>query len=87
MSGNTDGGKLAAKKNLERDPQFYAHIGAMGGRKGRTGGFASKIVDENGLTGQERARKYGAMGGRISRRTKAVKPAVKNDRDDFTLAA
>ncbi|HEY8999403.1 MAG TPA: hypothetical protein VIM53_03715 [Candidatus Saccharimonadales bacterium] len=88
MAGNPEGGKLAAKKNKEKHgADFYARIGAMGGRKGRTGGFASKIVDENGLTGQERARKFGAMGGRISRRTKAVKPVVKSDRDDFTLAA
>jgi len=64
MAGTKAGGKLAAKKNLERDPDFYAKIGALGGRKGRTGGFAA------GEEGRARARKYGALGGRISRRTK-----------------
>jgi hypothetical protein len=78
MSGTKDGGKLAAKKNLERDPEFYARIGAMGGRKGRTGGFASSLVDEKGLTGKERAREWGRVGGRISRRKK---------RSDMDLAA
>ena len=64
MAGTKAGGKLAAKKNLERDPDFYAKIGALGGRKGRTGGFAA------GEEGRARARKYGALGGRFSRRTK-----------------
>lgn len=61
MSGTRAGGKAAAKKNLERDPLFYAKIGAKGGRKGRTGGF---------FANRELARLAGAKGGRISRRTK-----------------
>jgi len=40
---------------------FYARIGAKGGKMGHTGGFAAN---------KELARKAGAKGGRISRRTK-----------------
>jgi len=80
MAGNSKGGYLAAKKNIERHgADFYAKIGAMGGKKGRTGGFASKIVGPDGLTGPQRAKAAGQLGGRISRR-KAVK-------SDFDLAA
>jgi hypothetical protein len=43
-------------------PDFYARIGAKGGKKGHTGGFAA------GKEGLERARKWGAVGGKISRR-------------------
>lgn len=61
MAGTKAGGLKAAKKNLEKDPNFYAKIGAKGGRLGRTGGFAAN---------PELARIAGAKGGRISRRTK-----------------
>ena len=61
MAGTSAGGKLAAAKNLARDPDFYAKIGAKGGRKGHTGGFAAN---------PELARIAGAKGGRISRRRK-----------------
>ncbi|HET7637930.1 MAG TPA: KGG domain-containing protein [Ktedonobacteraceae bacterium] len=70
MAGTRAGGIAAAKKNKAKDPEFYARIGAMGGRKGRTGGFASDKVGEDGLTGRQRAAQAGARGGRISRRTK-----------------
>lgn len=69
MSGTIEGGKKAAKTNKERHGErFYAEIGAIGGKLGHTGGFASTKVDEKGLTGKDRARIYGAKGGRISRR-------------------
>ncbi|HKR82191.1 MAG TPA: hypothetical protein VJR27_04260 [Candidatus Saccharimonadales bacterium] len=64
MAGTKAGGKAAAetnKKNHGKD--FYARIGAMGGKKGRTGGFYAN---------RELARVAGAKGGRISRRTKKV---------------
>ena len=61
MAGTKAGGKLAAQKNLAKDPMFYAKIGAKGGRNGRTGGFAAN---------PELARIAGAKGGRISRRKK-----------------
>ena len=41
MAGTKIGGMKAAAKNLARDPDFYAKIGAKGGRNGRTGGFAA----------------------------------------------
>jgi general stress protein YciG len=63
MAGTKAGGKLAAAKNLAKDPFFYAKIGAKGGRNGRTGGFAAN---------PELARIAGAKGGRISRRKKAT---------------
>ncbi len=63
MAGTVTGGRAAAKKNVNRyGKDFYARIGAMGGRKGKTGGFAA------GAEGRERARRYGAIGGKKSRR-------------------
>lgn len=60
MAGTREGGLKAAKKNLANDPNFYRRIGAIGGRNGKTGGFAAN---------PELARWAGAKGGRISRRT------------------
>ena len=60
MSGNRNGGAKAAATNKKRyGDDFYAKIGAKGGRNGHTGGFASN---------RELARIAGAKGGRISRR-------------------
>ncbi|MDN5276033.1 MAG: hypothetical protein JWN33_682 [Candidatus Saccharibacteria bacterium] len=64
MAGTKAGGKLAAQKNLARDPNFYAKIGKKGGERGHTGGFAAN---------PELARIAGAKGGRISRRRKNIK--------------
>ena len=63
MAGTKAGGLKAAQKNLAKDPNFYAKIGAKGGRSGNTGGFAAN---------PELARITGAKGGRISRRGKKV---------------
>ena len=64
MAGTRKGGQAAAKKNKELyGKDFYARIGAEGGKKGRTGGFAAN---------RELARIAGAKGGRISRRSKAT---------------
>ena len=64
MAGTKAGGKAAAKTNKAKyGADFYGRIGAIGGRKGRTGGFWAN---------RELARIAGAKGGRISRRTKAV---------------
>ncbi len=63
MAGTSTGGQAAAKKNMDRyGKDFYARIGAKGGRKGKTGGFAA------GKEGRERARAWGSIGGKISRR-------------------
>ena len=71
MAGTKEGGKKAALKNLQRDPNFYAKIGSKGGQNGHTGGFAAN---------PELARVAGAKGGRISRRTKKTDDSqVQND--------
>lgn len=63
MAGTKKGGIAAAKTNKTRHGKdFYARIGAKGGKNGRTGGFAAD---------RELARKAGAKGGSISRRRKA----------------
>lgn len=67
MAGTKAGGRAAAETNKKKyGSDFYAKIGSKGGKNGRTGGFAA------GEEGRDRARKYGAIGGRISRRTKKV---------------
>lgn len=71
MAGTKAGGKAAAETNKKKyGPDFYARIGASGGQNGHTGGFAA------GPEGRERARKYGAIGGKISRRTKKSDTAL-----------
>ena len=62
MAGTEKGGQAAAKTNRAKyGADFYAKIGAIGGKKGHTGGFAAN---------RDLARIAGAKGGRISRRTK-----------------
>ncbi|MEI7758554.1 MAG: hypothetical protein WCJ05_00030 [bacterium] len=62
MAGTKTGGIAAAKTNKSKyGSDFYSKIGAIGGKKGHTGGFAAN---------RELARIAGAKGGRISRRTK-----------------
>lgn len=62
MAGTKAGGMKAAAKNLARDPNFYAKIGAKGGRNGNTGGFAAN---------PKLAAEAGRKGGLVSRRGKA----------------
>ncbi|HKX23669.1 MAG TPA: hypothetical protein VJM46_00380, partial [Candidatus Saccharimonadales bacterium] len=66
------------KKKYGKD--FYARIGAMGGKKGTTGGFAAN---------RDLARLAGAKGGRISRRRKAAEAAAQPvvTQNDLELAA
>lgn len=62
MAGTKAGGQAAAATNKAKyGPDFYARIGAAGGKKGRTGGF---------FANRELAREAGRAGGRVSRRTK-----------------
>lgn len=64
MAGTVEGGKAAAATNKQKyGAGFYARIGAIGGKRGRTGGF---------FANRELARTAGAIGGRKSRRTKKV---------------
>ena len=84
MAGTKAGARKAVAKILQKDPNFYAKIGAKGGKNGHTGGFAAN---------PELARIAGARGGRISRRKKATQTiavaAQQSDltQDDVTLAA
>lgn len=72
MAGTKAGGLKAKMTNLEKyGKDFYNTIGKKGGQNGHTGGFASTVVGEDGLTGLQRARIAGAKGGRISKRGKA----------------
>ena len=67
MSGTVEGGRKAAKTNLERHGKdFFRNIGQKGGHNSRKGGFACDKVGKDGLTGPERARIVGAKGGRVS---------------------
>lgn len=62
MAGTAAGGaKAAATNKAKYGRDFYARIGAMGGKIGRTGGFYAN---------RDLARIAGAKGGRISRRSK-----------------
>jgi general stress protein YciG len=68
MSGSVTGGKKAYKTMVERygvdengASLHHKRIGALGGKKGITGGFYSD---------RELARRAGAKGGKISRRGK-----------------
>lgn len=64
MAGTKAGGQAAAATNKKKyGSDFYAKIGAKGGKLGRTGGFYAN---------RELARMAGARGGRVSRRTKKV---------------
>lgn len=68
MAGTTAGGAKAAATNKNKyGKDFYARIGAMGGKMGHTGGFYAN---------RELARKAGAKGGRISRRGVTKKVAA-----------
>jgi uncharacterized protein len=65
MSGTKDGGLAAAATNKEKHGKdFYARIGAKGGKNGRTGGF---------FKNRALAALAGAKGGAKSRRTKSTK--------------
>ncbi len=64
MAGTVEGGKAAASTNKSKyGEDFYAKIGALGGKKGKTGGFYAN---------RELAREAGRRGGLKSRRGKKV---------------
>lgn len=65
MAGTLNGGLKARDVNKERyGKDFYKRIGAIGGKRGHTGGFYAN---------RELARTAGAKGGAISRRGKQIK--------------
>lgn len=64
MAGTRKGGLAARDANrAKHGADYYAKIGAMGGKKSRTGGFYAN---------RELASMAGAKGGRLSRRAKKV---------------
>jgi uncharacterized protein len=69
---NTPEGQKKALETIyaKYGSDYYKRVGALGGKVGRTGGFASKKVGKDGLTGPERAMKVGIHGGRKSKRIK-----------------
>ena len=74
MAGTVLGGLKASETNRKRyGKDWYARIGKIGGKKGHSGGFASETVGKDGLTGAERAKKCGAIGGKKSKRGPAKK--------------
>jgi len=75
MAGTVEGGKHAAATNKRLYGEgFYARIGAIGGKKGRTGGFYSATCNgcEWSRNQHKKAECAGAKGGTISRRTKVT---------------
>lgn len=63
MSGTREGGKKTAITNkLKYGADFYQRMGAEGGKKSTTGGFAA------GKEGRKRASFYGRIGGTRSKR-------------------
>ena len=71
-----EGGRNHVKSMTEKFGSYEAFCewmranASIGGRKGRTGGFASEKIGADGLTGRQRARVAGAAGGTRSRRHK-----------------
>ena len=77
MAGTKAGGIKAAATNIARQGRdFYARIGAIGGRNGHTGGF---------FANPELAKIAGAKGGKISKRGPAKKkPASSEPKGEYT---
>lgn len=73
MAGTKLGGtKTAARNKKKYGADFYTRIGSEGGKKTGLKGFASLKVGADGLTGKERARKAGSIGGKMSKRGRAL---------------
>lgn len=86
MAGNRDGGRKAAETNMAKyGPDFYRNIGRKGGINGHDGGFASKGIGKDGLTGPERAKIYGSVGGKVSKRGRAVE-LTEEDKEKIAAA-
>ncbi|MBP7834758.1 hypothetical protein KA025_01595 [Candidatus Saccharibacteria bacterium] len=71
MSGSVKGGKLAAKTNKKRyGRNFYAEIGAKGGKNSNTGGFAHSLLCDCDYSEDlhKKAQCAGSRGGKVSKR-------------------
>lgn len=70
MAGTIEGArKTRAKVVAKFGEDFWKNIGSKGGKNGKTGGFASDVVGKDGLTGRQRARIAGQIGGTKSKRS------------------
>lgn len=79
MAGTSEGGKQAAATNKKKyGSDFYRSIGAMGGKKGKTGGFYANILCFDRTCSYKTAHQHfvrecaGAKGGTVSRRGKTT---------------
>lgn len=64
MAGNAAGGRKARETNIKRHgANFYKNIASLGGKASNTGGFKSEKVGADGLTGKQRAKIAGSVGG------------------------
>lgn len=81
MSGTRIGGIKASETNIKlHGKDFYRRIGAIGGSKSTTGGFASCKVGADGLTGPQRAKIVGGKGG-----LRSTRKGVKNGEGTWRL--
>jgi hypothetical protein len=67
-------------------PDFYRNIGRKGGTNGHDGGFAARDLGKDGLTGPERAKIYGSVGGKVSRRGRKGLELTEEDRQKIAAA-
>lgn len=82
MAGTIEGGRKAAKTNLDKyGKSFYQEIGAKGGLKSRGGGFAY------GEQGKRLAQIAGSKGGSKSRRGPAKYYTYKGKQMSITAIA
>lgn len=69
MAQTPEGAKKASQTmRATYGEDYYKRIGATGGAGSSTGGFASDLIGPDGLTGRQRARRVGGIGGRKSKR-------------------
>jgi hypothetical protein len=80
MPGTKIGGRKAAATNKKKyGSSFYADIGAKGGARGHTGGFAAKVACKCSLVAGDhyKVNCAGVKGGRRSRRGKGFAATAK----------
>ena len=77
MGQTKEGALKALATTYERHGRdFFQKIGHEGGKKSCAKGFASDNVGADGLTGRQRARIVGIVGGKKSRRGKVKKDPI-----------
>jgi hypothetical protein len=71
MAGTKEGGRKARETKLARDPNVYSNMGKRNvGLLKPNSGFGSKEIGDDGLTGKQRAKLAGSIGGRQPRKKK-----------------